>query len=348
MAKVKRVTIREVAAAAEVSPATVSMVLNNSERNFSQDVRTRVLSAVKRLKYQPSGVGRPATGPSKKKLESRRNKVVFLLDAPYVSVSESIYSQVQKGAELELSKARIDLIIQNTGASMLPMETAGVILTKPNPAKMRLVGRRPFVCHMGTLDRSEMFDHITYCNREVPRLVAEHLLAQGHSHIGCINICNSVVFSERVEILRQMVQSAGKTFSSTMPMDHADLFDNPGNLEKVLTTYFSAPDRPTALFVPADTVTSIAYPLLYSMGIIPGKDIKIVSCNNEYLRLAGLNPRPAVVDIKAYEAGRFAALQLLSRIDHPKAPPVKMQLMPELIKSDDWEKRVRESVYNGL
>ncbi len=346
MGKVKKTTIRDVANVAEVSPSTVSMVLNNSERSFSDEVRQRVLKAVKALKYHPAGVGRPSAGTPRSKLESTRSKVVLLVNEPHFTVSDSIYGMVQKGAENELKSRRIDLIIQNTGAFMLSADTTGIIYYGGlDENKRQLIGNRQSICCMGVIDRDSTEDHITYCNREIPILAAQYLLRRGHKHIGSLFIDNSELFVERQDIFAGIIAKSGVKYSHTPPSDHADLFDDPANLEQVLRNYLTGKDRPTALFISADTVTSIAYPLLYSIGVIPGKDIEIVTCNNEYLRMAGLNPKPAVIDIKAYDIGRMAAIQLLHRIRYPDSPQVKIQLMPELIPGQKWEDYNKRAIH---
>jgi DNA-binding LacI/PurR family transcriptional regulator len=346
MVKARKVTIRDVANAAAVSPSTVSMVLNNSERSFTDEVRQRVLKAVKTLKYHPTGVGRPSVGNPRRKLESMRPKVVMLLDGPLFSVSDSIYGMVQKGAEFELKSRKIDLIIQNTEAFMLTFETAGVIhFSSDNPVKKQLIGNKAEVVCMGKINRNSTVDHVSYCNHEISILAAQYLLKRGHSHIGFMPFNNAGLFAERFEVFTKLMHESGVKYSHTPPTDHGDLFDDPANLERVLRNYLSGPDRPTALFIPADTVTSIAYPLLYSIGVIPGKDIEIVTCNNEYLRMAGLNPKPTVIDIKAFDVGRMAAVQLLARIQHPNSSPVKIKLMPELIEGRNWDKFNKESTY---
>lgn len=52
-----RATIKQVAAAAEVSTATVSRVLNNSDY-VSEEIKERVMAAVNRLNYRPSAIAR--------------------------------------------------------------------------------------------------------------------------------------------------------------------------------------------------------------------------------------------------------------------------------------------------
>jgi DNA-binding LacI/PurR family transcriptional regulator len=61
--------------------------------------------------------------------------------------------------------------------------------------------------------------------------------------------------------------------------------------------------------------------------------------------MAGLNPKPAVIDIKAYDIGRMAAIQLLHRIRYPDSPQVKIQLIPELIPGQNWEDYNKKAIH---
>ena len=345
MAKIRRTTIRDVAEAAEVSPSTVSMVMNNSERSFSEEVRQRVLKAAKSLKYIPSGVGRPSLSGSQK-IKSMKSKVALLTYSPSSSAGESLYGMVQKGAEFECNAQKVDLVMQNINSFMLSSDIIGVMTyASSEDCCKQLIGNKPAVTCMGKLRRNIIEDHITYNNRHISILAAEYLLKKGHQHIGFMPLANSELFGERAKVFEQVMLKSGKKYSYTPPTDHADLFDTPVNLEKVLSEYFSGPDRPTALFIPADTVTSLAYPMLYSLGIIPGRDIEVVTCNNEFLRIAGLMPRPTVIDIRSFDIGRYAALQLINRIRHPDAPELKLEIMPTVIEGSEWDSFIKKTYY---
>jgi LacI family transcriptional regulator len=92
---------------------------------------------------------------------------------------------------------------------------------------------------------------------------------------------------------------------------------------------------PTGLFVSTDETTVNVYPLLRRAGLNPGEDIHIVSCDNEQIRLAGLSPRPATIDIGAEEVGWRAVHRLMSRIDNPSEPPVLINVTPRLVEAEE-------------
>jgi len=49
----------------------------------------------------------------------------------------------------------------------------------------------------------------------------------------------------------------------------------------------------------------------------PGRDVSVISCNNECALVAGLFPALTTIDIHAEAIGRRAVAQLMWRIEHP-------------------------------
>ncbi len=89
----------------------------------------------------------------------------------------------------------------------------------------------------------------------------------------------------------------------------------------------------TALFLAGDILAPAVCGELQRRGLVVGRDIDIISCNNEQLLLAHLRPRPATLDIHAERVGRKAVEQLLWRLDHPDDPRVTVALQPTLVEA---------------
>lgn len=99
------VTIRDVAKLAGVSTATVSHVLNDS-RWVTPATRRRVLDAVARLNYYPSGVARS--------LSTNITRSVGILVA---DITNPFFAAIVRGIEDRLSAQRYNLIVCNTDES---------------------------------------------------------------------------------------------------------------------------------------------------------------------------------------------------------------------------------------
>lgn len=88
-----RVTIKDVAKKANVSIATVSLVINNNSR-ISQDTKHRVQKTIDKLGYQPSRSARD--------LVSRKSgNIGFILTEDHFLKTEPFYSQIFLGTEFE-------------------------------------------------------------------------------------------------------------------------------------------------------------------------------------------------------------------------------------------------------
>jgi LacI family transcriptional regulator len=102
MVNMKRVTIRDVAAAAGVSYQTVSRVLNDKP-DVAEETRCRVLQVIDELGYQPSAVARS--------LVSKRTHTLGLITADF---SDYFFTQVIIGAEIEARRSGYFFILGST------------------------------------------------------------------------------------------------------------------------------------------------------------------------------------------------------------------------------------------
>jgi DNA-binding LacI/PurR family transcriptional regulator len=107
-------------------------------------------------------------------------------------------------------------------------------------------------------------------------------------------------------------------------------------MDEAISRMFSTDPKPTGLFVPNDTATAVAHRVLIRRGIRPGKDIDIISCNNDNSSLIGLDPRPASIDLRPDIIGERAVDQLMRAIHNPFGP-VRANLLvePRLVTPDD-------------
>jgi DNA-binding LacI/PurR family transcriptional regulator len=93
-----------------------------------------------------------------------------------------------------------------------------------------------------------------------------------------------------------------------------------------------AGQHPLGLFCGNDAMTVAIFPLLSRLGVEVGRDLVIVSCDNEAIRLAGLSPRPTSIDIGAEEIGRRAVIRLGVRIQRPDEPTFSIHVSPRLVE----------------
>ena len=188
-----RVTIKDVARAANVSPATVSLVMNNRQAPVSPATRERVLNAAREMRYRPNQMAVALT--------TRKTNTIGLSIPDITNLFHSAYcEQIERAAE-KLSYSTIIRIarndLQDTVRFLCDFEDRavdGVILTKSLFADPQ----DTFEC-MQTV--KEMRIPVMLTDR-VPKefaagavlpndylgglLAVRHLIDLGHRQIGCI------------------------------------------------------------------------------------------------------------------------------------------------------------------
>lgn len=90
--------------------------------------------------------------------------------------------------------------------------------------------------------------------------------------------------------------------------------------------------RPSGLFVADDSITAHLYPLLIQNGIVPQKELSLVSFGNKHSYLAGLNPRPPTIDIAPELLGKQVVEHLCWRMRHPEEQRgIRVSIQPVII-----------------
>src|SRR5205085_7188100 len=91
--------------------------------------------------------------------------------------------------------------------------------------------------------------------------------------------------------------------------------------ERMVDQFLAADPRPTGVFVPVDRVSVRVYRHLERRGIKPGRDVEIVSCDNEKELLSLMHPAPVSIDLNRNTIARLAVERLLWRMKYGVASP---------------------------
>jgi DNA-binding LacI/PurR family transcriptional regulator len=75
----------------------------------------------------------------------------------------------------------------------------------------------------------------------------------------------------------------------------------------------------------------MVYRALAERGLQVGRDLSLVSCNNEPPILAGLFPTPTTIDIHAGQIGARAVDQLAWRLTHGRQAGLDIGIEPTLV-----------------
>jgi LacI family transcriptional regulator len=364
-------TLQDIANYAKVSTATVSKVVNRRPDVGAKSV-AMVENAMATLNYQPRGAGRPhgnGLNGSKNGSKTRRTNRIALL-IPGISraqINSLVYMDVLHGVERVVREAGKSFVLTHLepgvacSKEIFSQQVDGVIVFGEVSDQRLAVKLRSMPCVqvMGQIKDEGWWDHVSYDNAKLGKIAAHYLLERGHRHVAFICNTHRDFFIERGKCLQAVMEAAGGT--CLLQIDD-NLHNESGKVIRIAhqrlqalldpvfteTTANRSPvdqdDRKrtegkprTALFLAADTLAPPVCAELKRRGLVLGSDIDVISCNNEEMLLAHLDPCPATIDIHAEQIGQKAVEQLLWRIDQRRAPRITLALEPTLVAGEIGE-----------
>jgi LacI family transcriptional regulator len=340
------ITVKDVAASASVSLGTVSRVLNG-DPSVSSDVRRRVREAVESLGYTRLRSRGKANTYSP--LKGRNIALVMLgMDRSLVDVP-SVAAAIH-GAEGALKELGANLLLvdipraDHLPASLGRNRIDGLLLKgalvngmlkHANIALLQRLEQIPTVWFLGK-PVGGWGDVVQSNDRSVGQLAAEHLWEQGHQRLAFLNPKpNQATFAQRQaafewhaqQLGAEVITILGQDLDSHLPQPPIEALDN---VDGLVDQLLSMPDRPTALFVPCDAVAAMVYRAMSKRGHQVGRELSVVSCNNDGALLAGLYPSLTTIDVHAEYVGRRAVDQLIWRMSHRDMPVDDIGVEPTL------------------
>src|SRR5580658_9731837 len=182
-------TLRDVAAAARVHPATASRALNPGTRLLvSEETARRVTEAAERLGYRPNPVARS--------LRTRRSHTVGVL---IPDLNNPLFPPIVRGLEDRLAAHGYVALIGNTDGDaarerrvfeqMLARHVDGYVLATAhlrNPLLDEAVRAGVPVVLMNRIAEDYSFPSVTVDNERGVKMAIGHLTALGHRAIACI------------------------------------------------------------------------------------------------------------------------------------------------------------------
>lgn len=208
----RRVTIKDVAALAGVSIATVSNVFSGS-KPVNADLRERVREAARALAYQ---VDRAAS-----QLRSGQTRVVGVLvpdldDVFFTSLVSRLEVLAQaQGYDIIVASSRDDVgIEQSRLRTLLSWRPSGLIVVpcsdEPPQCLEVEIGRLPIVFADRVPPSGSLVDTVAIDNREAGQIAARHLLAHGHRDV-VIAASNLAIcpIRERIRGASELIRAAG-------------------------------------------------------------------------------------------------------------------------------------------
>lgn len=324
----RETTIKDVAATAGVSVATVSRVLNGSDR-VDAELATRVHDAVARLGYRRSGLARS--------LRSRRARVVGLVIS---DVRNPFFTDVVRGVEDRVGADGYSLVLCNSDEELakeadyldliVEERMAGAIVSPASSDETRLDALTARGTPVVVIDREaarEAVDTVLVDNVRGGSIAVHHLAENGYRRIACVTgPSRTSTASDRQAGWETGLREVGLPVEESL-LRHADFKESGG--AAAAADLLAGPDRPDAFFVANNLMTVGVLAALREAGLeVPG-DVGVVGFDDmPWARL--LRPALTTVAQPTYELGRRAAGLLEERIQGADSPPRRIVLEPRL------------------
>lgn len=348
-------SIVDVARVAGVSTATVSRVINDFPGVRAETV-AQVRQAIEQLNYDRSKRRRRRKNreqPSHAAIK-RGSIAAFTLGESHNWLQLPVIAATLSGIQRGTAEYGLRLVLQEfpdlSAVDSIPglsdLDGAIVFLggsfshSAYEAALRTLSSRLPIVWVMGQAWTVAGIDHIVPDNVGIGTLAYQRLARERREHVGFLST------DPRWSLMRQRGQAFlnaaaddGKRPVSYLVAPNREVVRSFGyeivtapTLDELIDAMLAHSPRPDGLFVANDLTTSQVYPILQRRGIKLQKDMFIVSCDNEDIRLSALSPRPPSVSIHSAEIGYRAVIRLLSRIQTPDDPTLIVQVAASLVE----------------
>ena len=345
-------SIVEVAKLAGVSHTTVSRVINNEGR-VSPETAERIRSVMKEVGYVPKPPSQRRGPRRAKNTDFKTGNIAFLTSSESLKVlfNSPIMANVVHGIEEALASNGMSMVHGAVGQKRpLPPIVAkggvdGVIvwphLDDVSPEAMKTLRRHRVVYVMSGASERLSADRVRVNHGMVGRMAVNYLASKGCETLAYVtpsSLMSRINLCERWAAFSALAGEQGLSARQcVIEQSHLDLLeidrDRDLLIEKALRDFLSQGELPTGIFVTCDALTVKLYPILKDLGIRIGRDLEIISCNNETPLLAGLDPRPVSIDIQPEYIGRKAVEQLRWRILHPEEESqITVEIPPKLVK----------------
>jgi LacI family transcriptional regulator len=321
-------TIRDVASAAGVSPATVSRVLNG-RLEVAEDLRRRVTAAIEQLGYRPNGAAR-----------SLRTRATMVLGIMISDITNPFFTAMVRGAEDAAQRSGYSVVLANTDEDLdkehrylqiaVAEQMAGVVIAPASSTRTDISPLTRSGIPVVTVDRQlrkTEIDSVTINNYRAAREATEHLASEGGSRIAFISgPAKTTTGERRLAGFKAALAATGLEYAPSM-VQKADFRVQGGYV--AANTLLSQRQRPDALLVSNNLMALGALQAIHDVAMRVPDDLLFASFDGIPWARA-LRPTLTVVEQPTYQIGREAVQLLLSRIAGGSGPPRKVVLPAEL------------------
>jgi DNA-binding LacI/PurR family transcriptional regulator len=331
----KKITVRDVARLAHVSPATVSRVLNGAAR-VSADIQERVQAAAAELGFQH--------------LRPNRRKVIAFLSSNR-DLLHPFHSRVLVGAEAYCAANDHSMLFLSLRYSPnvswqeihLPAILqrrdliGGFIVSGTNSQNLLdlLTHKQiPFaVLGNNVLGewRSEEHDTVLFDDEHGAYEVTSYLQSVGHRDIWFAGNCKFTWFARLYEGYRRSMEEAG--LAPRLAGFDSEQEENVGYL--AAKSIFTAGESATAIFAGSELCAQGVYKALRDLKLRVPDDVSVVGSDD--FDSGRLYPPLTTIRVFAEEVGAHLAELVLNRIAQPTKAPQKCTIPTQIVKRESCQ-----------
>ena len=322
-------TIKDVAAHASVSVATVSAVINKN-KYVSPELAQRVHASIAALGYQRNSFAR-----------GLKTQISHCIGLIVPDIMNPFYTNIARGVEDVAHAHNYSLILGNTDEDpkkekkylhLLESKQAdGLIIAVTDSSSAYLQSLPLQNLALVGIDRSLFdlgVDTVLVENRAGARIAIEHLLSLGHRRIGLLTGARGIAPTEE-----RLLGYTDALVQHGMSVDPALIVTTRPRVEggeRGALQLLTCEDRPTALFTMDGTMVIGALQAIASLGLRCPEDIAL-ACFDDFTWASVMRPHLTVVDQPTYEIGQQAAHLLFERLQNRKRAPREIRLQTHLI-----------------
>ena len=328
-----KISSLDVAHAAGVSPATVSLVLNGRTHiALSPATRQRVREAAERLGYRPNHLARS--------LHRGKSQTIGVV---LPSLASSYVARIAEGIQTEAGLSDHRMLLAHTRHDpqveiqqfelLLQHKVEGIVIvtgetTLPMLAdRLAVLGRAQVPCVVvDDRTHADRVDCVVSDDRLGAELAVLHLVAGGHrriAHLAAGTFTSTA--RDRLAGYQAALRKAKLPFSQALVLGNSYLG---GESTAALEQLLASSNPPTAIFAANDRRLAELLPLFRSRALRVPAALALVGYANydfaEYLDLTSVDQHPT-------ELGRAAFRRLLARIAKPRMEPKLIELPIRLV-----------------
>ncbi len=334
-------TIRDVAALANVSAATVSRVLNHDTKyKMTNETIERVWKAVAELGYKAPTSSLDQMRSTHRTGTDKNNPRKFgcilnvqggkYNDPYYLSILSGFEDEImKKGYEVSFIRTNKELENPKVLSSTFQDPVNGVIIMNTlEPSTFQYLKKQtPYIVGIDT-DHNDI-DNVAYDHYSAAFMAIRHLMERGYKRIGFIGgFRENMKTSRRYNGYFSALHSFGLEYDPDWVL--ASNWDEE-YCEKTVREAYKKKHLPDAYFVASDLMAIGVLRTLFDLGVRVPEEVAVMGLSNIEISKYS-NPPLTTIALPIHDMGRVAANALFARIEGDDTPAKVITLSAEVLK----------------